>query len=240
MKTQRLDQLSDAIFAIVMTILAFELKVPHIDDVTDSGLLLTEMKNLAPVWGSFILSFALLFTYWRAHHFLTSIYARNLTAGLANYNALFFLCITVVPFSAKLLGEYSKNNLAVFIYGVNVMAIGAVLYFMRRYIEKNPIIDTSPISKVEHRSGYIRILFPVCTAFLGIMMSFYNTTISLVLFSLSIIFNIVPASSNFIHVWLDHIFKDDQDIMKSNYVNEDKRRASKISGELNPEEDNNV
>ncbi len=218
MKTQRLDQLSDGIFAIIMTLLALELHVPEIADRTDATALFTSIKSMGPAFGSFVLSFALLFTYWRAHHFLTSVYAKNLTAGFANYNALFFLFIAAVPFSAKILAEYSHNTIGVLTYGVNVIAIGLTLYFMRRHIEKNPAIDTTPITKTEYRSGYIRILFPIIVAFLGILVSFANTTLSIVLFSVSILFNIVPASSNFIHGWLDRMFSDDNEIIKSNYV----------------------
>lgn len=222
MKTQRLDQLSDGIFAIIMTLLALDLHVPELADRSDAAGLFSAIKSIGPAFGSFALSFALLFTYWRAHHFLTSVYAKNLTAGLANYNALYFLFIALVPFSAKLLGEYSHNTIAVFTYGVNVIAIGLTLYFMRRHIEKNPAIDTTPITKTEYRSGYIRILFPIFVAFLGIMLSFVNTKISIVLFSVSILFNIVPASSNFIHRWLDRMFSDDNDIIQSNYVEQEK------------------
>jgi uncharacterized membrane protein len=223
MKTQRLDQLSDGIFAIIMTLLALELKVPIVADHQDAASLFGELQKLGPTFGSFVLSFALLFTYWRAHHFLTSMYAKNLTVGLANYNALFFLFIAMVPFSAKLLGEYPHNNMAVFAYGVNVIAIGLTLYFMRRHIEKNPAIDTAPITKTEYRSGYIRILFPIFIAFTGIMLSFVNTKISITLFSISIVFNIIPASSNFIHAWLDRMFSDDNEIMESNFTDVEKR-----------------
>ena len=127
MKQQRLDGLADGIFAIVMTLLAFELRVPALEHATD-GALLNALIGIVPVFVSFILSFSLLFTYWRAHHFLTSVYARALTVGLANYNALFFLFITLIPFSARLLGEYSNTHTAIIVYALNVIAIGVTQY----------------------------------------------------------------------------------------------------------------
>lgn len=190
--------LADGIFAIVMTILAFELHVPIIKNATDADIW-TSLANMSNVLISLVLTFALLFTYWRAHHFLVSIYAKTLNVGLANWNALFFFFIILVPFTAGLLGEYVYNQVAIIVYGTNVILIGITLFFMRRYIEDHPKIETEHMNKDELVSGYVRILFPVVTALLGVAASFWNPVISLVLFAAGIIFNLVPASTNIIH-----------------------------------------
>jgi len=208
MKQQRLDGLADGIFAIVMTLLAFEIKVPALSEISDASLLQGILQE-SGVFLSFVLSFALLFTYWRAHHFLTSVYAKNLTVGLANYNALFFLLIILVPFSSKLLGTYSTLPFAIFVYGTNVIAIGVTLYFMRRHIEKNPHIETLEIHKDDQVSGYVRILFPVISALLAIGLSFWNPLVSIVIFTVAILFNLAPASTNFIHNWIIEASKED-------------------------------
>lgn len=209
MKQQRLDGLADGIFAIVMTLLAYELKLPEIiGPVTDASLW-AGIKTQIPALVSFILSFTLLFTYWRAHHFLASVYSKTLTVGLANYNAAFFFFITLVPFSASLLGAYGVTQVAVAIYGLNVIAIGVTLFLMRYHIEASPMIETIPITKADRRSGYIRILFPVFSALMAILLSFWNPAFSMALFTIAIVFNILPASTNIIHHLLDRLFIDD-------------------------------
>ena len=65
MKQQRLDGLADGIFAIVMTFLAFEIKVPVMPDFVNEATLFLALQRLLPIFLSFIMSFALLFTYWR-------------------------------------------------------------------------------------------------------------------------------------------------------------------------------
>lgn len=70
MNHNRLDQLADGIFAIVMTILVFDIKIPIILGPVNNVALWFQIKQLYPVFLSYILSFTLLFTYWRAHHFL--------------------------------------------------------------------------------------------------------------------------------------------------------------------------
>jgi uncharacterized membrane protein len=220
MKQQRLNGLADGIFSIVMTLLVIELKVPIFKSghPTDAMLInsLFEMSNL---FMSLVLSFALLFTYWRAHHFIVSVYAKNLTVGLANINALFFFFIVLVPFAAHFLGEYPYSQVAVTLYGMTVIAIGLSLFYMRQHIERDPKIETSIITKADRRSGYIRILFPVFSAAIAILLSYWNTTFSMTLFTLAIIFNLLPASSNTIHRWLDIIFKDDGEVLHGNFKN---------------------
>ena len=213
-KQQRIDGLSDGIFGIVMTLLAFDLKIPYMAGHVSEMQLLEILGNLVPVFLSYGLTFALLFTYWRSHHFLTSIYAKNLTVGLANYNALFFLFIAVVPFSARLLGEYSYNHVAVILYGLNVICIGLALLGMRRHIELSPKIATATLTDGDLRSGYIRIIFPIVSAIIAIVLSLVNTSFSMALFAFAILFNILPASSNIIHHFVDRLASDKDRIVE--------------------------
>ena len=217
MKQQRLDGLADGIFAIVMTFLAFEIKVPAMPDFVDEATLFMALKDLLPIFLSFIMSFALLFTYWRAHHYITSVYSKTLTVYLACYNALFFLLIILVPFSTALLGEYPNNRVSITVYALNVILIGMSLFLMRRHIEKDQEIDTIDITKIDRRSGYIRILFPVATSVFAIIASIWSPAFAKIFFILGILFNLIPASSNIIHRWLDRMFADDDDIIPSNH-----------------------
>lgn len=214
MKQQRLDGLADGIFAIVITLLAFELKVPAIPGVATDALILQSLSSIAPIFLIFVLTFALLFTYWRAHHFLASVYAKTLTVGLANYNAVFFLFIITLPFSAELMGQHSETHVAIFIYGVNVILVGLSLLAMRLHIEHNPHIEKAPITRADRRSGYIRIMFPVFSSCAAIVISYWNTNASIALFTVAILFNILPASTNIIHAWLDKIFADDHELVQ--------------------------
>ncbi len=214
MKQQRLDGLADGIFAIVMTLLIIELRVPILGHEATDSMLWHELILLWPIFISLVLSFALLFTYWRAHHFIVSVYAKNLTVGLANLNALFFFLITLVPFSAHFLGEYPGSQISIGVYGSLVICIGLTLFFMRRHIELNPKIETAVITKADRRSGYIRLLFPVVSAALAISVSFWHTGLSTAIFTVAILFNLLPASSNIIHTWLDLLLSDDADAIE--------------------------
>lgn len=195
MNHARLDQLSDGIFAIVMTILVFEIKVPVIWGTTDNLSLWLEIKQLLPLFLSYILSFALLFTYWRAHHFFVSVYAKTIDSMLTNINALFFMLISLIPFSASILGQFGTNELSVIIFGVHIILIGLTLYWMRRYVLYSEHIKNPEISKREIRGSTIRTLVPVVFAIIAIPLSFFSIKLSLTLFTFAVIFNFSSYST---------------------------------------------
>jgi len=195
MKHTRLDQLSDGIFAIVMTILVFDIKVPTIWGPIDNAGLWLQVRQLFPLLLSYILSFFLLFTYWRAHHFFVSIYAKNVDSMLTNINALFFMLISLVPFSASVLGQYNKNELSVVIFGIHIILIGLTLYWMRRYVLYSPHIQNPEITKREIRGSTIRTLVPVVCAIIAIPLCFYSIKLALTLLTLAVIFNLSSYST---------------------------------------------
>ena len=196
MSHTRLDQLADGIFAIVMTILVFEITVPDFSPLSNQDLWFA-IKALSPALISYILSFALLFTYWRAHHFFISIYAKNVDTQLTNINALFFLLIAVIPFSSSLLSRFSENELAVSIFGIHIILIGLTLFWMRRYVLYSEHIQNPSISAREIHGSTVRTIIPIIFALIAIPLSFLSTGFSLILFTLAVLFNLSPYSTKF-------------------------------------------
>ncbi len=195
MTHSRLEQLSDGIFAIVMTILVFEFSIPALWGPADNLTLWLELKRLSPVLVSYVLSFTMLFTYWRAHHFFVSIYAKNLDTMLTNINALFFMLISLVPFSASFLGRFSDNELAVVEFSLHVILIGLTLYWMRKYVLYSEHIKNPEITKREIRGSVIRTLAPVVCAVIAIPLSFFSIKFALTLLMLAVIFNLSSVST---------------------------------------------
>lgn len=195
MSHARLDQLSDGIFAIVMTILVFEIRIPDILGPVDNVGLWLGLKGLLPLFLSYFLSFALLFTYWRAHHFFVSIYAKNIDSMLVNINALFFMLISLIPFSANFLGRYAENEISVAVFGAHIILAGLTLYWMRCYVLYSDHIKNPEITRHEMMGSTVRTLVPVAFAVLAILLSFLDIKISLAIFTLAVLFNLSSAST---------------------------------------------
>ena len=198
MSHTRLGQLSDGIFAIVMTIMVFEIRVPEILGIVSNDLLWSELKILLPLFLAYLLSFALLFTYWRAHHFFVSIYAKNIDSKLTNINALFFMLVSLVPFSSSLLGRYSDNQIAIAVFGIHITLIGLVLYWMRSYVLYSEHIKNPEIAHRDIRGSTIRTLVPVAFAIIAIPLSFFAIKLSLAIFTLAVLFNLSSASTRMV------------------------------------------
>ncbi|MEO8926255.1 MAG: TMEM175 family protein [Caulobacteraceae bacterium] len=118
----RLLMLSDGVFAIAMTLLAFDLHGPAVWD----GRLASLWANLAPQLDAFALSFVVIGVYWLAHRrFMAMILTVDAPVTVLNLVVLAF--VTLVPAATRLTHGYGTGSPTMLVYGALVIAIGAVL-----------------------------------------------------------------------------------------------------------------
>jgi uncharacterized membrane protein len=206
MKQTRLDQLADGIFSIVMTLLVLEIRVPTLAGEIGNSAVWYSLISLIPQLLSYSLSFLLLFTYWRGHHSIASVLAQNIDSKLTTINAFFFLLVGLVPFSTLLLGKYFFTQMAITLYGLNIICIGLLLYWMRQYIIASPTIRNMEMDGVQLQHSTLRILVPVYTSCIAILVSFFNVYISMLLFMLVILFNLSGHSTSLLTKLFPKIF----------------------------------
>ena len=119
MKKGRLEAFSDAVIAILMTIMVLELKIPH-------GADLESVRPLLPVFLTYVLSFIYLGIYWNNHHHMFQATERiNGKILWANMHLLFWL--SLIPFTTGWMGENHFAPLPTAVYGV-VLLLAAVSY----------------------------------------------------------------------------------------------------------------
>ena len=117
----RIESLTDGVFAIAMTILIFDLK-SSVTGQGDSGLL-TYLASITGNFISYIISFFLLAMFWFRYHKQLHRIVRT-DDGLVWLNICFLFTITLVPFTAYLYGAYFGARLASLIYSANIIAVG--------------------------------------------------------------------------------------------------------------------
>lgn len=203
MKQARLDQLSDGIFAIVMTVLIFEIRVPEYFGIVSDRTLINYLISMYPVLLSYVLSFSLLFTYWRSHHLTASVFAKNIDVPFSNINGFFFFFVALVPFSAHFLGRYIDSKTAIIFFAINIIMIGLSLYKMRRYAIKSKTIENMPFTKTENEHAMAHILFPVISAIIAIAVSFVSTEIAIFFFTIAILFNLSKNGTKYMFYIVD-------------------------------------
>ncbi|MBK7376852.1 MAG: DUF1211 domain-containing protein [Chitinophagaceae bacterium] len=100
---ERMILFSDAVFAIAITLLVIELKVPEIEraELTE-GKLLKALAHMIPQFVGFIISFMFIGIYWTVHHRLFG-YVVNYTPKLLWLNLLFLFAVALMPFSTAFL-----------------------------------------------------------------------------------------------------------------------------------------
>lgn len=207
MKQSRLDQLSDGIFAIVMTILVFEIRVPNYIGIVTEEKLISSLLSMYPVFMSYLLSFSLLFTYWRSHHLIASVLAKNIDLRFSNLNGIFLFFVALVPFSSHFLGQYSNSETAIIFFAINIILIGISLYRMRSYAIKSETIENTPFTKTENEHAKMHILFPVGSAIIAILVSFVSNKLALILFTVAILFNLSKNATKYTFYIID-IFRN--------------------------------
>ena len=117
-----MEAFSDGVFAIVITLMAFDIKLaPNVSDLVQA------LHALLPKMNGYILSFALVGMYWVSHHQMFHA-LRRVDRQLMWFNLLFLLFVTFLPFTTSLLSVGKVSRLAVEIYGANLAAISLVLY----------------------------------------------------------------------------------------------------------------
>src|SRR2546427_2667753 len=131
MSVARIETLADGVFAIAMTLLAFNLTVPVLDprlsaDQVAAGLP-GQIYALGPAFVVYALSFVVLGVYWVGHH------ARFRVIDAADrpflwINILFMMLIALVPFSTLLLSRYPLVPIATQVYGIVLTLIGGARF----------------------------------------------------------------------------------------------------------------
>ena len=127
MTTNRLEAFSDAVIAIIITIMVLELGIPH-------GADLDALRPLLPVFLAYALSFVYLGIYWNNHHHMfTTVEHVNGAILWANLHLLFWL--SLFPFMTGWMGENGFASLPVAVYGgISLLAAIAYLILQRTII----------------------------------------------------------------------------------------------------------
>ena len=124
MSKARMEAFSDAVLAIIITIMVLELKVPH-------GAELTALRPLIPVFLSYGLSFLYLGIYWTNHHHMLYVtHGVNGTILWANLHLLFWL--SLVPFVTGWMGESHLAPGPTAVYGV-ILLLAAIAYLLLQH-----------------------------------------------------------------------------------------------------------
>jgi len=187
----RIEAFSDGVFAIVVTLLVLELKVPALKDHASVGELWHQLYELLPKFVSWLISFVIVCKFWLNQSHLLGMAGRA-DYGLAWVNALFLLGQSFIPFPTALAGEYPHNPLAVSFFGV-VFALNTLLFILLyAYIQRNVM---KPEAKAQDDpGGPVKGSIGVASYLLGAVAAWFSIHLAFLIYALTPIFYITPRT----------------------------------------------
>lgn len=182
MNKTRLEAFSDGVFAIIITIMVLEIKVPH-------GTEWSELKPLLPVFLSYVLSFIYVGIYWGNHHHLVHT-AKNVSSGIiwANMHLLFWL--SLIPFSTGWMGENHESPNTIIVYTINLVGCGVAFTVLIRTIRACTTFTpemTAAFKSVNRKSSLSSVGYLV-----GIPLAYVNPIISQIIFASIAVVWLIP------------------------------------------------
>jgi uncharacterized membrane protein len=138
----RIEALSDGVFAIAVTLLVLELKVPEVMSHHSDHEMLEMLLELKLEFAAYVVTFLIAGAFWYLHH-LTFHFIKHVDGALVWLNLLFLMFVSLLPFSSGLIGHLFVHPVSQLFYFGNQLAIALLLYLHWSYARwKRFIVDT--------------------------------------------------------------------------------------------------
>ena len=159
----RLQALADGVFAVAMTLLVLDLRLPE-SESDDGAALWHQLQDLGPQFAAYLLSFTMLGTFWLAEHtFLERCRRSDRMLSWAALSFLFF--VSTLPFSASTLAEHTHLTLAVLLYWVNLLGLGVTIGWQIFHADRSELVhDPGELVLVRRRLFLAQSLYAVAAA----------------------------------------------------------------------------
>ncbi len=194
----RLNAMSDGVFAIVITLMVFSIKIPEIPAGQAVAVLPSALLKMLPDFGILLLSFVVLGIYWIGHNnvFLHVLRHDRLMLWM---NIFFLLIVALIPFPAALLVRYGDAQISVVLYALNLLVGGVLLDLIWAYATYNRHLMCDSVQPRLINSFHVRILTGPAIYAVAIGVSFISLLAAKILFALAILYYLVPTVQDLLH-----------------------------------------
>jgi uncharacterized membrane protein len=178
----RVEAFSDGVFAIIVTLLVLEIKLPDIESPNSAAELAGALSALLPKILSWAVSFLMVCVIWVNHHRILS-QIEHITHSIFWLNATLLLWCSSIPFPTALLGDYPMNPVSSVVFGL-VMALMAFTFnLLRRQALRDPDVLKPEVDRVQfRRATFQAFLFGPVLYSAGALLSFVSPWLSLGIF----------------------------------------------------------
>src|SRR3954468_1865001 len=162
---QRLEALSDGIFAIVATLVVLEIKVPDLPKDASMQALRHALRLQVPVLFSFLVTFLIAGVFWFLHQ-MSFHWIQRVDRVLVFINIGLLMFVSLLPFSTGMLGHFIGNPVGQMFYFGNLVVIAIFLNLHWRYARKAGLMNQDHEAPLEQKLFAQRIsVLPIAFAF---------------------------------------------------------------------------
>jgi uncharacterized membrane protein len=191
--TNRVDALTDGVFAIACTLLVIDLKIPDIPEQHTQAQVIDSLMKVAPSFVAFTISFFTILIYWINHDGLSKAIT-HFNHRLSWLNILLLFFIVLVPFPTRFIAEYPREFVAVEFYGLTMFLLGVTANLMFWYMAFKVDLLDHRITKATRRSVMKKFLFGPSLYLFSVIAGFFNIYISLAIYVVVPIIFFIPVS----------------------------------------------
>jgi uncharacterized membrane protein len=174
---ERIAGLSDGVFAIAMTLIVFEIRIPDPGAIHTESELWTALVTLAPRFLTYLLSFLTLGIYWSGQQTQLNHLARG-DRHLTWIYIGFLAGVALMPFSTSVLGELIELRLALVLYWANFALLGGILYGAWVYAIRHDLLKPDAPAGVQ-RLVKRRIVVAQTLYAIGALLVIFGTGVSI-------------------------------------------------------------
>ena len=170
---QRIEALSDGLYAIALTLLVLELKLPSLGHGATNADLLHALRELMPKVLTWFLSFWVMAVLWLSHVRVYHL-VHSLSRTMVRLELTQLACVSLMPFSTALIGEHGDLPAAAVIYAANMLAITLTGALRTRELLHQPGVHIETLSSPMVRTFKMRsYALPACAAAAVVLGFFY-------------------------------------------------------------------
>jgi uncharacterized membrane protein len=169
---ERLIFFSDAVFAIAITLLALDIRLPASEVAPSNAQLLTQLLGVWHKYLAYVISFLAIGSFWIAHH-LRFRFIKRYDRGLLMLNLLFLMVIAFVPFPTSVISE-SGNRTATIFYALTMTLAGLMLTAIWWYATWHNRLVDAHLNAQQRRRQLVALLMTVALFVLSIGLAFLN------------------------------------------------------------------
>ncbi len=176
MEKNRMESLTDGIFAFAMTLLVVDMILPRDAVITQTAS--AALFSLIPAFYHYIIAFFILAAFWMGHHDQFSK-VHHIDRNFLFLNAIGLFFVTLVPFSTSFIGDYSQDTVATCVFEFNLLILGLILVFQWYYSSHNHRLISPELSPFEIRHRMYRgLIIPAISlaAIITAVMGFDSST----------------------------------------------------------------